>query len=194
MAITPGGVRLRRPSPADLDALADLHAWSWRVTYGPLLSEEERALLTVEERRGVWARVLADPRPRESAWLAELDDRVAGLVWAGGAHDADAGVDPGVEAGEILAIHVEPGLHGRGIGGRLLDAAVGDLEDAGFVHATLWVIRENVEARRFYEGRGWQPDGAAKRAHMGDFAGLPIVEEVRYGLALIERGPPSATR
>ena len=189
MAIPPGGVRLRRPSLADLDALAELHWWSWRVTYGPLLSEAEGALLTAQERRSVWARVLADPRPRESAWLAELDGRVAGLVWAGGAHDADAGVD----AGEILAIHVEPGLHGRGIGGRLLDAAVGDLQGAGFVRAVLWVIRENVEARRFYEGRGWQPDGRTRRTHMGDFAGLPIVAEVRYGRPLTGREPVTAS-
>ena len=178
--MTPGEVRLRRPTAADLDALAELHAWSWRVTYGPLLTDAERALLTVEERRRLWERVLSAPAPREGSWVAELDARVVGLVFGGRSHDADA--TP--EIGEIHAIHVEPGLHGHGIGGRLLAAGVADLRAAGFRDATLWVIRENHEARRFYEGQGWRSDSVTKRGPMGDFDGLPVVVEVRYARTL----------
>jgi ribosomal protein S18 acetylase RimI-like enzyme len=178
----PAEVTLRRATAVDVDAAAELHAWSWQVTYGPLLAEAERALLTVDERRRLWQRVLAEPRPLEWVWLAERGGRLAGLVFHGTAQDDDATRD----VAEIHAIHVAPGLHGRGIGSALMQAALGDLAAARFRRATLWVIRENAEARRFYEGRGWRPDGREKHAAMGDFPGLPIVHEVRYGRLLEE--------
>jgi ribosomal protein S18 acetylase RimI-like enzyme len=175
-------VALRRPRLDDVDALAELHAWSWRVTYGPLLTDDERKLLTVQERRRLWERVVGAPRPREATWVAESQRRIVGFVLAGPGHDAGASRD----AGEVHAIHVAPGLHGRGIGGRLLAAAVEDLRSNAFTRATLWVIGDNHAARRFYERHGWQPDGATKRAAMGDFVGLPIVNEVRYARPLAD--------
>lgn len=180
MSTVPAPVSLRRPVGADVQAAGELHAWSWRVTYGPLLSDGERLRLTTAERVRLWTRILGAPQPRENTWFAELDGRIVGLVFSGPAHDGDA--TP--EVGEIHAIHVEPGLHGRGIGRLLLEAAQADLSDAGFARATLWVMRENHEARRFYEGRGWRPDGCEKRGRMGDFDDLPVVDEVRYGRSL----------
>jgi ribosomal protein S18 acetylase RimI-like enzyme len=171
---------LRAARPDEVDALAELHAWSWRVTYGPMLSAQEAALLTVEERRQLWERALGRPAAREAVIVAEEVGRIVGLVLAGPSHDDDG--TPTV--GEIHAIHVEPGRHGEGIGGRLLDAAEAHLRDQGFASATLWVIRQNDEARRFYEGQGWRPDGMAKRGPMGDFEGLPVVDEVRYRRSL----------
>lgn len=177
-----GPLVIRRARPDEVDLLAGLHARSWRVTYGPMLRPEEAALLTVEERRLLWERALGMPAPREAVVVAEEAGRVVGLVFVGPSHDADA--DARAATGEIHAIHVEPGRHGRGIGSRLMAAAVAHLRAAGFTRATLWVIRENAVARRFYEGHGWQPDGAAKRGPMGDFAGLPVVDEVRYARCL----------
>jgi GNAT superfamily N-acetyltransferase len=167
---------LRLARPDEVDALAELHAWSWRIAYGPLLTPAEARLLTVEERRRLWARVLGTPAPREAAVVAEEAGRLVGLVLVGPSDDA--------ATGEIHAIHVEPGRHGQGIGGRLLGVAVDHLRVVGFDRATLWVIRDNDEARRFYEGHGWRPDGMAKRGPMGGFPGLPVVDEVRYGRSL----------
>ncbi len=180
MSAVPAPVSLRRPVGADVQAAGELHAWSWRVTYGPLLSEEERLLLTTEERVRLWTRILGGPEPRENTWFAVLAGRIVGLVFSGPAHDGDATPD----VGEIHAIHVEPGLHGRGIGRLLLEAAEADLAEAGFARATLWVMRGNREACRFYEGRGWRPDGREKRGPMGDFGNLPVVDEDRYGRSL----------
>jgi GNAT superfamily N-acetyltransferase len=137
-------------------------------------------MLTVAERRRFWQRVLHEPRPRESHWVTELDGRIVGMVHASPSHDEDA--LPGT--GEIAAIHVEPGLHGLGIGGRVLAAAVADLRAAGFHRATLWCLSDNAVARRFYEAKGWRFDGTTKRSFMGDFDGLPILEEVRYEVDL----------
>ena len=57
-----------------------------------------------------------------------------------------------------------------------MSAAVDRLRSDGFRSATLWVLRDNERARRFYERAEWSVDGVQK----GDVvAGVPVTE-VRY--------------
>lgn len=49
------------------------------------------------------------------------------------------------------------------MGGALLQQAVSAFATAGYRAATLWVVSDNVGARRFYERSGWTPDGANQR-------------------------------
>ena len=53
---------------------------------------------------------------------------------------------------------------------------VGTWQGEGFRAATLWVLRGNERARRFYERAGWTVDGARKDDVV---AGVPVTE-VRY--------------
>jgi len=43
-----------------------------------------------------------------------------------------------------------------------VDRAVAALREAGVETARLWVLEENARARRFYEKRGWRPDGSTR--------------------------------
>jgi hypothetical protein len=40
-----------------------------------------------------------------------------------------------------------------------MQAGMHELRDLGMREATLWVLRDNLRARRFYEHLGWTPDG-----------------------------------
>ncbi|MGE5290757.1 MAG: GNAT family N-acetyltransferase, partial [Micromonosporaceae bacterium] len=75
----------------------------------------------------------------------------------------------------VCACYVLPRWWGTGIGGKLLAHATGSLEAAGRADITLWVLEENYRARRFYESRGFQPDGKQKILDLG----APVAE-VRY--------------
>ena len=74
--------------------------------------------------------------------IAEEDGRAVGFV-------AFAGE-------ELSALYVLPDRWGRGAGGLLLDLA-------GPV-TSLWVLEGNAVGRRFYERRGWSPDGTSREA------------------------------
>jgi GNAT superfamily N-acetyltransferase len=75
--------------------------------------------------------------------------------------------------GEVLsALYVLPDCWGRGTGGRLLDLA-------GAV-SSLWVLEDNEQGRRFYEHRGWSPDGTAREVFG--------VRELRFTRAAIPGG------
>lgn len=40
-----------------------------------------------------------------------------------------------------------------------MQAGMQELRDLGMREAVLWVLRDNLRARRFYEHFGWTPDG-----------------------------------
>jgi len=48
-----------------------------------------------------------------------------------------------------------------------VSAAMDELCDLGMREASLWVLRDNQRARRFYERLGWQPDGRTSSESYG---------------------------
>lgn len=62
-----------------------------------------------------------------------------------------------VSTGVLDALYVVPESWGAGVGTRLADEAEALL---GGGEAILWVLRDNARGRRFWECRGWRPDGA----------------------------------
>lgn len=153
-------VRLRTARPVDARALAEVHVRSWRATYAGTVSSEALAAIDVEQRATLWAHRLEKPPPGRSVLVAELDGVLVGFVLVGPTPDADH--DP-AGTSQVLSLHVDPLVTGRGVGGLLLAAAVDALTRAGFGLATLWVVSGNKGARRFYERAGWASEGTARR-------------------------------
>ncbi|WP_324617468.1 MULTISPECIES: GNAT family N-acetyltransferase [unclassified Streptomyces] len=83
-------------------------------------------------------------------------------------------VPPGT--GEIYALYVRPDLTGNGIGTALIDALHSHATDRRFDTLMLWVLRDNLRARRFYESRGYTTDAAIQSDTYG---GTPL-PETRY--------------
>lgn len=55
-----------------------------------------------------------------------------------------------------------------------------EVRERGHTAATLWVLRQNDTARRFYEAAAWQPDGATK----DEWRPGGTLHEVRYRRSL----------
>lgn len=87
--------------------------------------------------------------------------------------DAQPGEDT---SGELWAINVRPDAWGRGLARPLLRAGESSLVQLGYRHAVLWVVTDNIRARRFYERAGWQADGGERT----DTRFGPALAELRY--------------
>jgi len=61
-----------------------------------------------------------------------------------------------LDESEILNIAVDPAMRGRGLGGRLLDAAIAEVAGRGAVAAFLEVRESNSAARELYRSRGFE--------------------------------------
>jgi GNAT superfamily N-acetyltransferase len=79
----------------------------------------------------------------------------------------------------LEALYVRPSAWGTGVADELHMWAVERLRDAGTTTARLWVLEENVRARRFYERHGWRADGTSR---VVEFPPHPL--DLGYALAL----------
>lgn len=67
-----------------------------------------------------------------------------------------------VTTGEILRLYTHPRAWGRGAAGALLERALDALRRAGCARAWLNTEERNLQARRFYEHRGWRLAGPVR--------------------------------
>jgi ribosomal protein S18 acetylase RimI-like enzyme len=106
-------------------------------------------------------------------WVAEAGDELVGLVSFGPNRDDDA--EP--LTGEIWALYVHPANWSSGIGRGLWETSRKQLVADGYHSATLWVLSQNIKARRFYERLGFQLDPIDPKWF--ELGGEPV-SEVRY--------------
>jgi GNAT superfamily N-acetyltransferase len=164
-------VNLRRATPADALAIAEIHVASWQTAYRGLFPDAVLDGLSVPARQAQWAPRLATADP--TIWVAEADRRVVGFVSACPSRDADA---PPPAFAEIAALYVHPAAWGTGCGHALCQAVFGHLLPTPAQSVIVWVLRGNVRARHFYERVGFIQDDGRKDITFFDVT-LP---EVRY--------------
>ncbi|MDH7974024.1 GNAT family N-acetyltransferase [Sphingomonas sp. AR_OL41] len=147
-----GGINLRKATRGDAAALGALHVASWREAYSGIMPDAMLAGISVEARTAMWDEVLGDPEAfgGTSVFVAEDSGRMVGFGSCGGQRDpalARAGFD-----GEITALYVLRSHQKRGVGRSIMSAMAERLSALGYSGLGLWVLRDNVPARAFYEG------------------------------------------
>ena len=143
---------LRPARPGDEMAVARVHVRSWQVGYRGLLPDDYLNGLRPEDRAARYTFGSPDASVPHTT-LAILDDRLAGFATTGCARETDR-----KDTGELFALYVEPDLWGRGVGRTLIADARRHLAEQGFTDAVLWVLVQNIRARRFYEIDEWVVD------------------------------------
>jgi ribosomal protein S18 acetylase RimI-like enzyme len=155
-----------------------MHVASWRETYAGIVPDAMLTSLSVVSRTAMWDRIMREPTMSGSTvvHIAELDGKVIGFGSCGSQRSENL-KDRGYE-GEISAIYVLRAFQGHGVGARLLFKMASDLLARGFPAASLWVLRDNTTARRFYERYG-----AQIIAEREDVRATAVLVELAYGWA-----------
>jgi GNAT superfamily N-acetyltransferase len=208
-------IDVRHADPGDADVLADVHVASWRVAYRGVIPDAVLDSPALDDaRRAGWRRQLVDRGGFPPAgwdddneiFAGALDGRVVGFGHVGREWDGEAasssddhrsdpdgpgGAAAATPTGELYGFYVHPDAWGTG----LADALIERCHDAlrrRFDAASLWVLRDNPRARRFYERHGWIcGEGAALEEALWpgpQMDGMPELDaplvEVRYRRAL----------
>ena len=119
---------LRRASPVDARAIAEVLVHAWRQAYAGVVPAGFLERLDVERREAYWADVIGDLAEADRPWVGESDWFVVGFVAFGSAHDGD----DDRRAGEIYSVYVHPDSWSCGVGGDLMARAVADLRSHGY--------------------------------------------------------------
>ncbi|WP_168014129.1 GNAT family N-acetyltransferase [Halomonas salinarum] len=173
---------IRTAEEADAAEVARIHVETWRIAYAGIVPDSHLACLNKEDREDWWTRTLSNSI--EGTRLAVLPDgAVVGWTSFGPSRD-----DDGQGVGELYAIYLDHSRWGQGMGRGLLDDAVLQLMNKGYRSITLWVLEENLHARRFYEMAGFHLDGASK---VIEIDGKALVE-IRYHRAVQPDAAPYA--
>jgi GNAT superfamily N-acetyltransferase len=139
-------VELRAASIADVEACLDVQRRSAITGYAHIFPQAEYPF-PVDIVRGEWIERLASDA---QVIVAAAADGLVGTITA---------APPRLEA-----LFVVPEQWGTGVADELHDEALSRIAASGAAFATLEVMADNLRARRFYERRGWQPDGTSKPA------------------------------
>ena len=120
--------KLRRATDADVEAIAELFAASYRLlTFLPMLH-------TIEGYRWFVANVMLKER---AVTVAEDNTGIISFI--------------ALQGEEVRQLYTRPDRIGRGAGTQLIEGA----KSSGVAALALWCFQANTPARRFYEARGF---------------------------------------
>jgi GNAT superfamily N-acetyltransferase len=160
---------VRAAGPADADAIAALHADSWRRSYRGMMPDAYLDGDVVTERRAVWRERFAAPREDQRVWVVDGDgDGLAGFVCLFGDGDPVLGA-------YVDNLHVRRGVQGRGVGAALLGrAAAWTLAERPGSGLYLWAFEANAAARGFYRRLGAVEDAREEFPDPGGGSGRSV--------------------
>jgi putative acetyltransferase len=81
---------------------------------------------------------------------------------------------------EICELYVEPFFKGGGVGSRLMEYLIEEAKVNHKKSICLWVLRDNLSARRFYEKNGFAPTGEEKLNEGTDIWDVKYVKILFY--------------
>ncbi len=149
-------IAIRDGGEADIEGIAKVHVQGWRESYKDFLSPDALAGMSVEERMMMWQRALDRANPQAKLLVAETGEgEIVGFARGGPIR----GKGPellGTEA-EIFVIYLLDRVKRQGVGRRLMSGVFDHLRSQGFRSVGLWVLKENLPARRFYGALGGMP-------------------------------------
>ena len=133
------GLLIRAGVPQDVEALLGVQRDACTTAFAHIFPPEQYPFPD-EAVREEWQKSLSGETVE--VHVAEVEGLPAGVVT----------ID-----GEFLGqLYVLPGHQGGGVGSALHDHALERLRAGGNERARLWCLEENLNARRFYERRGWE--------------------------------------
>ncbi len=151
---------IRPAIAADAAALAALKLETFRATFldGFAIPYPADDLAIFEHASYSIATVTAElADPAKMTWVAVQDDALIGYAHVGPCKLPHP--DVGAEAGELYQLYLRGDAQGLGVGGQLLNIALGYLEDARPGPIWLGVWSGNLKAQAIYSGIGFEKVG-----------------------------------
>jgi ribosomal protein S18 acetylase RimI-like enzyme len=168
-------MQIRDATAADAAAIARVHVATWQAAYRGQIPEIILKSLDVEKRIVRWQEILSQQNGITP--VAEVECGIIGFSSL--VSSRDSGVDARRTA-EIAALYVLPRHWRQGVGSLLCARTFSEAKERGFYTITLWVLKSNLPAIRFYESLGFIQDGATRADRIKDFT----LDEIRLARAL----------
>ena len=159
---------IRKAELEDVKGIAKVHVDSWRTTYKGIVPDSFLENLSYEQREKVWKSGIE----ANQVYIAE-DEKGQIVGFASGGKERTGKYEAYI--GELYAIYLLEGQQGKGLGQKLFQLVVADLEEKQLHSMLIWALAENP-ACRFYEKLGGKKIDTAEIELDGN-----KLSEVAYG-------------
>ncbi|WP_426348239.1 GNAT family N-acetyltransferase [Alloiococcus sp. CFN-8] len=150
-------------------ALGIIHSASWKSAYKGIIPDEILNGITPEKREKYFEKALSLDWEKDA--IINVNGKEAGFISIGECRDDDKNST----YGEIRGLYLLPEYWGQGFGKALFTWGIKELEKQNYTSISIWVLEDNIRARRFYEKQGFIFDGTVKEIIIGK-----KLNEVRY--------------
>lgn len=138
---------VRHAKIQDIPRIAEIIVFGKRVAYRPIFQNDEVSFNELQVSN-IIEELRANPTLLDSV-----------LVYDDGIVKGTINRTDGEDETEISEFYVEPFFKRSGIGRELMNALVDEVQKEGKKRIFLWVIKDNLEARSFYEKNGFAATG-----------------------------------
>lgn len=160
--------KIREATQGDCNGIGKVYCDSWKAAYQNILPQNYLNSLTVTN-------CTPDKVSVDDIVLLK-QERVVGICHISEARNRDNKV-----WGEIVSIYLLPEIWGSGIiGSELFQSALKKLKQRGFKNICLWVLKDNIRARKFYEKNGFAVSGNECETEIAE-CNISEVEYIYYG-------------
>ena len=166
--------KIIRAKKENAHEMALLHAISWEQAYSGIIPENIINDFTIEKREKIFSSAISS-NPEEY-YIFKVDDNLAGIASLNKSHEKNA---PDY-IGEIYSIYFHPKYWGTPATYYGLQFCVDRLKTLGFKTVTIWVLNDNIRAKKFYEKNGFIPDGNYQEMELGK-----KLLEIRYSKNIV---------
>ncbi len=164
-------IKIRLANEQDAEIIAAIHVASWQKIYRGHIPDAVLDNLSIKERHQMWHDLIKN---NVKIFLVEKNKEIVGFASICSSRDTDT--DSKI-CGEISAIYLRPDVWRQGLGKQLCQKVFVELEKMGFNEVILWVLKENTQAKRFYESIGFIATGDTKSAK---YDSEVFLNEIRY--------------
>jgi len=148
--------KIRRALSDDSFELARVHVDSFTKAYKNIIPDKFLSSFTVKNRQNIFKNRIE--QEQEETYLIEEKDNICGFITIGKCRDDDK---PKF-SGEIWGVYVSSKYWRKGYGKMLLEYGEKLLVQRGFKKIFLWVLKDNLPSRNFYEYSGYNIEGSKK--------------------------------
>jgi len=141
-------VKIRKATLKDVNVISNIYALSWKSAYKGIVPQKYLDVL----KCNFWVSSFQNWINNNilTAQLINENEMPVGCVAYGKARDVNF-----ANWGEIVSIYLLPDHFRKGYGQKLLQTAIIDMKLKGYENCYLWVLKENIKARNFYESNGF---------------------------------------
>jgi ribosomal protein S18 acetylase RimI-like enzyme len=143
-------IYIRKAKKSDLKELSSVHLKCWQETYSGIIPNNILDNLKQADYIQNWAPVF-EKGSETSLFIAVKNKKIIGLAASGKQRDDNLKKK---FLGEFYVIYVHKENQRNKVGLRLMNAMCDDLKNRDFAGATLWVLVDNINARKFYDRIG----------------------------------------